>query len=270
MNTTADWITPDWPAPPGVRALCTTRAGGVSRGAYASLNLGDHVGDEPRAVAHNRGVLSAAIGLPPLFVRQVHGSASLRLTRESRPDSIRPAADATWTSDAGVVCAMLVADCLPVLFVAADGSRIAAAHAGWRGLAGGVLEETLQSIDAPAHTEQAPSATQIIAWLGPCIGPDAFEVGDQVRDAFVHHSAIAADCFRPAPAGPAAERKWWADLPALARQRLQAAGVSRIYGNDGSAHWCTVAQPSRFFSHRRDAGPLGGSGRFAACIWCEA
>nr|WP_315464299.1 peptidoglycan editing factor PgeF [uncultured Rhodoferax sp.] len=254
-----DWIVPDWPVPPVVQALCTTRAGGVSLACYEGLNLGLHVGDEAAAVQLNRQRLEQAVGGRPVFLNQVHGTACLPL-QPGTPDGCE--ADACCTSAPGVVCTIMVADCLPVLFAAADGSRVAAAHAGWRGLAGkggqGVLEATLESFLPLAPVDSAQTAPEIIAWLGPCIGPDAFEVGAEVRAAFVDALPAAADCFRPQAGG-----KWRADLPALARQRLQAAGVRSIWGNDGSAAWCTVSNPSRFFSHRRDRV----SGRQAACVW---
>ena len=241
-----DWLVPDWPAPAGVRAICTTRTGGVSPGALGGLNLGGHVGDEPANVAANRAQLQAAIGVRPVFLQQVHGIGVLPIDATTPDGAV---ADACTTLDAGVACTIMVADCLPVLFTDRDGGRVAAAHAGWRGLAAGVLERT-----AGVFGDARP-----MAWLGPCIGPNAFEVGDEVRAAFVAQSAEAATCFRPAPA----PGKWWADLPGLARQRLRAAGVEAVYGNDGSDAWCTVRNPLRFFSHRRD----GVSGRFAAAIW---
>jgi YfiH family protein len=267
MKAPADWIIPQWPAPVGVSALCTTRHGGVSRGPYTSLNLGDHVGDDPAAVSENRHILADVAGLRPRFVQQVHGTDVLSLNGDIARNSIPVCADAIWTSMPGNVCAMLVADCLPVLFAANDGRQVAAAHAGWRGLAAGVLEQTLRSFEPPAHSGNSHAAIQVIAWLGPCIGPPAFEVGGEVRDAFIRHDHRAAACFQPVPHRAAAEDKWLADLAALARQRLVAAGISRIYGNDSSSEWCTVSNPSRFFSHRRDTPVLGGSGRFAACIW---
>lgn len=246
MGDAADWLVPDWPAPAGVRAVCTTRAGGVSRGAFGGLNLGGHVGDEPANVAANRAQLQAAIGVRPVFLQQVHGTDVLPIDATTPDGAV---ADACTTVDAGIACTIMVADCLPVLFADSEGRRVAAAHAGWRGLAAGVLERT-----AAAFGDTRP-----MAWLGPCIGPHAFEVGDEVRAAFVAQSADAAACFRPGPA----PGKWWADLPALARQRLRAAGVDPAYGNDGSDAWCTVRNPLRFFSHRRD----GVSGRFAAAVW---
>ena len=244
-------LVPDWPAPASVRARFSCRAGGVSGGRYASLNLGVHVGDEPGAVAQNRARWQASLGVPAVFLDQVHGSCMVEL----QPDTPNACvADGAYTQQAGVACTVMVADCLPVLLCDAQGRQVAAAHAGWRGLLGtrgkGILEAAVA-----AFTTAAPD---LMAWLGPCIGPTAFEVGDEVRSAFVACHAEAAACFQPVANG-----KWLADLPALARQRLLAMGIARTYGNDGSQAWCTVSKPSRFFSHRRD----GVSGRMAACIW---
>ena len=248
---TPETFTPDWPAPARVRALCTTRRGGVSVAPWDSFNLGDHVGDDPRAVAANRAALAQALGgARPVFLRQVHGTDCVALDAKT-PDGTE--ADACATTRPGVACTIMVADCLPVLLCDAAGTRVAAAHAGWRGLAGGVLASVLQGFD-PART---------LAWLGPCIGPTAFEVGGEVQAAFEAQDTGASACFRPAPSGEPG--KWLADLPALARRRLQALGLqaSRIHGNDGSAAWCTFSDASRFFSHRRDRV----SGRLAASIW---
>lgn len=253
----ADWLVPDWPAPPAVRALCTTRAGGVSAGPYESLNLGTQVGDLAEAVAGNRARLRQAMGARPVFMAQVHGTGLIELAADT-PDG--STADACTTRQAGIACTVMVADCLPVLFCDAAGTRVAAAHAGWRGLAAGVLERASEAFRAPHVAGQPQGAIETIAWLGPCIGPGAFEVGGEVKAAFEAAAPEAARCFRPA----AKEGKWLADLPALARQRLRAAGVERVYGNDGSDAWCTVGNPSRFFSHRRDRGI---SGRFAASVW---
>jgi YfiH family protein len=242
-----DWIVPDWPAPASVRAVCTTRRGGVSLPPYDSLNLGDHVGDDAAAVSRNRAVLKEAIGARPVFLQQVHGSDVVRIDANT-PDGTR--ADGCIARQAGVACTIMVADCLPVLFTNRQGTAVAAAHAGWRGLAGGVLEATVRAVgSAPADT---------LAWLGPCIGPTAFEVGDEVRQAFVDREAQAAAMFQPHSAG-----KWLADLQGLARLRLSALGITQVSGNDGSAAWCSVNDASRFFSHRRDRV----SGRFAACAW---
>ena len=262
----ADWLVPEWPAPPGVLAICTTRSGGVSQGPYQSLNLGAHVGDEPGHVQFNRLRLQEFLSRSgtgrktrPVFLNQVHGAQVLKLDA-AIPDAVL--ADGVVTDDLHLACTVMVADCLPVLLCNALGTRVAAAHAGWRGLAGeggrGVLEATADAL-VESGSELSPQChAQTLAWLGPCIGPTAFEVGNDVRDACIAAFASANACFLPCGAG-----KWLADLPALARQRLQALGIERIYGNDGSAPWCTVSNPSRFFSHRRDRV----SGRMAACIW---
>jgi polyphenol oxidase len=265
-----DWLIPDWPAPAEVKAVFTTRAGGVSAGNWDSMNLGDHVGDLPAHVAANRQLLRQASGTHIAFLQQVHGTGVASLTAAAA-DGVQ--ADAAVATAPGVACCMMVADCLPVLLCTTDGRVVAAAHAGWRGLAGmdgaGVLEAVLKQIRAAAQAEIAPTAIKIIAWLGPCIGPDAFEVGSEVKAAFASTHAAAAAFFRPLGGG-----KFMADLPALARLRLEALGVDAIYGNDGSAGWCTVSNPSRFFSHRRDASLAGAggngfgtTGRMAACVW---
>ncbi len=240
-----DWIQPDWPAPPHVRALSTTRTGGVSTGPFASLNLGDHVGDRPEAVAENRRRLAEAAGLPgtPVWMRQVHGTRVATVTADSSPGA---EADAATASGAGAVCAVLTADCLPVLFTCRRGRRVAAAHAGWRGLAGGVLEALIASMD------EHPA--ELMAWIGPGIGPSAFEVGPEVRDAFVGQDR---DCRRHFTAG--AGDRWFADLPGLTRNRLDKAGVSSVFGGNH----CTFSDPERFFSYRRD----GRCGRMATLIW---
>lgn len=256
-----DWLTPQWPAPAGVRAVCTSRAGGVSAPPYDSLNLGTHVGDAVLLVARNRARLQAALGARPVFLEQVHGRQMLALNAAT-PD--QQVADGSFTRARGLACAVMVADCLPILLCNTAGTQVAAVHAGWRGLVGlggrGVVEEIYECFQPLARVNTAHAAPEIIAWLGPCIGPQVFEVGAEVRQAFVADLPQAGDCFKPLPAG-----KWLADLPALARQRLYAAGVRAVYGNDGSAPWCTVGNPSRFFSYRRERV----SGRQAACIWLE-
>lgn len=276
----ADWIVPDWPAPPTVRALCTTRAGGVSAAPYDRLNLGDHVGDDPQAVQTNRGVLQQALrertaGARAVFLRQVHGTRVAHLARGT-PDGAE--ADACTSTQPGLACTIMVADCLPVLLAHRSGGVVAAAHAGWRGLAGeagqGVLEAVFQDFSAQVVAQRALNALEngaaeprdvaadTLAWLGPCIGPQAFEVGAEVRAAFCERDAGAQTHFSAQAGG-----KYLADLAGLARRRLAALGVTAVYGNDGSAPWCTVGNPSRFFSHRRDTLALGGSGRLAACVW---
>lgn len=243
-------MTPQWPAPPGVQAFCSERAGGVSAPPYDSLNLGDHVGDDEAAVAENRRRLASQLQARPVFLQQVHGCGVVQLTRDT-PDGIE--ADACWTTERGVACTMMVADCLPVLLADRSGQVVGAAHCGWRGLAGGVLEALWAQMAPLAGAPQ-----EVVAWLGPCIGPEAFEVGAEVRTAFMEQDAGAARAFRPHGEG-----KFLADLQALARQRLVALGITGIHGNDGSLAWCTVGNGSRFFSHRRDRV----SGRFAAGVW---
>lgn len=238
-------IIPDWPAPVGVRAACSTRLGGISLGHYAALNLGRSSGDDPLAVAENRRRFAAHLALPgePAWLQQVHG---LRVVEAPLAEAL-PAADAAWTAQRDVVCVAQAADCLPVLFCARDASCVAAAHAGWRGLAGGVLEATVRALPVPA--------SNLLAWLGPAIGPTAFEVGDEVRAAFVAHDPQAAAGF----VAGAAPGKWLADLYALARQRLASVGVTAVHGGG----LCTHGDPARFFSFRRD----GACGRMAAMIW---
>ncbi len=264
----ADWIIPQWPAASHVRAVCTTRHGGVSQAPFDSMNLGGHVGDHAVDVGRNRVLFHEALGAHPVFLSQVHGVEVTELFADT-PHGTE--ADACITRQRGVATTIMVADCLPVLFTNWHGDFVAAAHAGWRGLAGageaGVLEATFQQIEAIAKADPASAATNTIArqtlvWLGPCIGAQQFEVGDEVRDAFVAHDRSALAMFTLHN-----DDKWLADLQGLARQRLRALGISQIYGNDGSRKWCTVSNPSRFFSHRRDQRNLGGSGRMAASVW---
>jgi polyphenol oxidase len=268
----ADWLIPDWPAPGNVRAVLTTRSGGISVAPYESMNLGDHVGDRPAHVQANRDRLRAALDARAVFMRQVHG-ADVMVLDPAVPDG--ETADACMTSSRRLACTVMVADCLPVLLCARDGSAVAAAHAGWRGLAGvagtdnrGVLEAVYRSFSALPGVDTVQHATETIAWLGPCIGPTAFEVGAEVKAAFEAGPRGAESFFTPAGAG-----KYLADLAGLARLRLRALGVTQIHGNDGSHPWCTVRNPARFFSHRRDAGPDGNAlrttGRMAACVWLE-
>jgi YfiH family protein len=268
IATAVPLLMPDWPASPNVRALCTTRGKDADEGAstppYHFFNLGEHVGDAPAVVAANRARLQGAMDARPVFMNQVHGTQVARLL-PGMADGVT--ADAAIATQPRLACTVMVADCLPVLLTNRAGSAVAAAHAGWRGLAGGVLEQTLarfKSLALASESDQAIKslASEILAWLGPCIGPDVFEVGAEVRQAFIDADAGAAVCFRPLGAG-----KFLADLPALARRRLAAQGVTRVYGNDGSVAWCTLTQRERFFSYRRDQKAQGGSGRMAACIW---
>jgi YfiH family protein len=256
-----DWLVPDWPAPACVQALCTTRRGwpvsGRSLAPWNDFNLGDHVGDARAAVDDNRLALARQMSARPVFLQQVHGTDVLTMTRSTSDGA---AADACTTMEAGLACTIMVADCLPVLMCTADGAAVAAAHAGWRGLAGGVLENTARAL-RQAQVALKPEDAQrgaVMAWLGPCIGPQAFEVGAEVRAAFLASDEACAGCFVAHAPG-----KYLADLAGLARRRLAASGVTQISGNDGSPPWCTVGNPSLFFSHRRDRV----SGRFAAAIW---
>lgn len=238
-----DLILPAWPAPANVRALQTTRRGGVSAEPFASLNLGDHVGDDPTRVAANRARLAAALPAMPCWLSQVHGVLVV--------DAAGPAgcqADASFSRQPGAVCAVMTADCLPVLFCDRNGSVVAAAHAGWRGLVGGILEATLDAMGRPSG--------EVMAWLGPAIGPQAFEVGDDVRQACLAADVGAAACFVPCRPG-----KYLADLYTLARRRLLHRGVTHIYGGE----YCTFQEADCFFSYRRD----GVTGRMASLIWLE-
>lgn len=242
-----DWISPDWPAPPNVCALITTRAGGVSVGPYASLNPADHVDDDPQAVRRNREIVRAALPNDPHWLKQVHSALVHRAVGD--PAGV-PEADAAVSAQLNQVCVVMTADCLPVLFCADDGSEVGAAHAGWRGLAAGILERTVEAMDAPG--------AQLLAYLGPAIGPRAFEVGPEVRAEFVAADAAAAKAFQPVAGG----EKYLADLYSLARLRLARVGVTRVYGGD----FCTYSEPQRFFSYRRD----GATGRMASLIWLES
>lgn len=248
-----DQIVPEWAAAARVGACMSTRRGGVSLAPWDSLNLGDSVGDQPDAVHENRRRFAADMGAQPVWLRQVHGASVVRLS-SAHVGAAPPLADAAWTDEPGLACTIQVADCMPVLFAAPGGRAVAAAHAGWRGLAGGVLEASLQAL----CTGAACTSAQVVAWLGPCIGPRCFEVGEDVLQAF------GSTARQPDPAyftarSTAAGTRWLADLPGLVRQRLQAAGVRRV----GGGEWCTVEDRSRFFSYRRDRL----TGRLAAAVW---
>ena len=242
-----------WDAPPGVGALMSTRLGGVSAAPYTSLNLGLAVGDDAAAVAENRRRFAAATGAEPVWLRQVHGSRVVRLDGDQQPDSARHLdADAAWTDLPGLACVVQVADCLPLLLAHREGRAVAAAHAGWRGLAAGVVEATVKALCEGSRSQPR----DLLAWLGPCIGPQQFEVGAEVLAAFAEDTRHFNR--RPRPEGAA---RWLADLPALARTRLERLGVQHVSGGG----WCSVEDASRFFSFRRD----GVTGRMAAAIWCR-
>ena len=274
--TAADWLIPNWPAPANVGAVFTTRSGGCSNSPWDSLNLGDHVGDAPAHVVANRAALQKTIGSGSVFLKQVHGVDVVELNAQT-PDS--PVADACVTAQRGVACTIMVADCLPVLLTNTEGTAVAAAHAGWRGLAGidgkGILEAVFSAFQVSNRPKnqsiRARAAPEIVVWLGPCIGPESFEVGVEVKAMFEAGQPGSAQFFKPTIQG-----KYLADLSGMARARLQELGVTRIYGNDSTAAWCTVSNPSRFFSHRRDSGAVasggngfGTTGRMAACIWIK-
>lgn len=237
-------ITPTWPAPPQVKAYTTTRYGGVSLPPYDSFNLAEHVGDDAPAVASNRAILATALNLPtePIWLNQVHGTQAT----VAQPTQLNCTADAAYTDQVGPICVVLTADCLPVLFCDCYGTAIAAAHAGWRGLADGILEATLQHFQVPIQ--------DILVWLGPAIGPQVFEVGEEVRTAFTNRLPAAAAAFTPSRQG-----RWLANLYQLAQQRLSQQGVTHIYGGD----FCTYTDHQRFYSYRRDQV----TGRMASLIW---
>ena len=253
MMSNPFWIIPDWPAPSQVKTLISGRQGGVSTGVYTSLNMGLHVGDVVSAVQENRMILQAQAatmnvsGEAPaiLWTEQVHG---IQVVEALMPLIEPPVADAAFTDKTGLACVVMTADCLPVFFCDEKGSKVAVAHAGWRGLLDGILEETIGAMQIPA--------SRLMAYLGPAIGPAAFEVGDEVRLAFVERDSKAADAFRATREG-----KWLADIYYLAKLRLLTQGVERIYGGD----YCTVTEKERFFSYRRD----GVTGRMASMIWLD-
>lgn len=239
-----DWIVPDWPVARRVRSIITTRAGGTSKGPYASMNVGMRVNDAPADVESNRAFLRSFLPSEPVWLHQVHGAEVMNADETS--GSL--AADAAFARKPGTVCVVMIADCLPVLIAHRSGSVVAVAHAGWRGLAAGVIENTVRAMSvAPA---------ELLAYLGPAIGPRTFEVGAEVREAFLAGGDEARAAFVPHASG-----KWLADLFVLARQRLAGVGVGAVYGGG----LCTYSNPSRFFSHRRDKV----SGRMAALIWIE-
>jgi len=244
------WLEPDWPAPANVFAGTTTRLGGVSVAPYDSLNLGDHVGDSEDAVVANRSLLKQHRNLPaePVWLKQVHGIAVVDATAVNDI----PVADASFSHQSNSVCAVMTADCLPVLLCDQAGSVVAAVHAGWRGLADGVIEATIKDMGV--------TASKLMAWLGPAIGPKAFEVGDEVRQQFIAQDPQAAEGFQPSELSSVQDR-WLADIYLLARQRLARFGVEQVYGGD----CCTYTDAERFYSYRRD----GVTGRMASLIWLD-
>jgi polyphenol oxidase len=260
----AETIAPDWPAPARVKAYSTTREGGVGSGVYASLNLADHVGDAPERVARNRAILRERLRLPtePLWLRQVHGCRLAGEDAALSSDACNPEgceADGAVTGEAGVVCVVMTADCLPVLMCDDRGTRVAAVHAGWRGLASGILERAIAAMGVPSvlgASARIPPE-RLLVWLGPAIGPDVFEVGPEVRERFLAADPESVDAFRASREG-----RFLADLAGLARRRLARLGVTGVYGGG----YCTHSDPRRFFSYRRD----GVTGRMASLIWLDA
>ena len=242
MNLPHDWIRPQWPAPARVRSLITTRNGGHSTGAFASFNLGLRCDDDLQNVQANRALLARNLPQAPRWLHQVHGP------RVVNADALAGEvdADASFARNSGTVCAIMIADCMPVLLCDERGEAVGAAHAGWRGLSAGVIENTVSAMQI--------EPARLLAYLGPAIGPAAFEVGDDVRDAFMAHDGAASVAFKPHGNG-----KWLADLFTLGRQRLAACGVTRVHGGTD----CTVSDPRRFYSYRRDKT----TGRMAALIW---
>jgi hypothetical protein len=238
-----DFIFPDWPAPANVQALQTTRQGGYGAKPFDSLNLGNHVGDNPLLVEKNRQCLAELLPSEPIWLEQVHGTHVI----QAEHATCHPTADACVARTANAVCVVMTADCLPVLLCDQAGTVVAAAHAGWRGLAAGVIEATVNAMNT------APE--QLMAWLGPAIGPSAFEMGKEVRDVFMRHSPATTTAFTPH------NEKYLADIYSLARQRLSALGVRQVYGGQ----FCTFSDPRRFFSYRRD----GQTGRMATMIWLK-
>lgn len=246
-----EWIIPNWPAPSNVKSLFTTRHGGVSGSinrAYVSFNLAMHVNDDCRDVEQNRALLCQHLPATPLWLRQVHGTHPVAM--ENAQTEV-PEGDAAFSTTPGSVCAIMVADCLPVLLCDTAGSAVGIAHAGWRGLSGGIIEESIAAMERKSD--------ELMAWLGPAIGPQHFEVGVDVYEAFVRHDAQAELAFEPISGS--GQQKWLVDIFLLARQRLAKQGVTRVYGGG----ICTFSDPERFFSYRRD----GETGRMAALIWME-
>lgn len=241
------FIVPDWPVPANVKAVSTTRLGGASQQPYQGLNLGLHVGDKTEHVQRNRTQLQQELRLvdSPAWLNQIHSNRVLELNASL---TVVPDADGSYTQASGIACTVMTADCLPLLLCDTAGTQVAAVHAGWRGLADGIIEVALEKFTVPAD--------QILVWLGPAIGPDAFEVGSEVREQFIAEQLQAEQAFKPYG------EKWLADLYLLARQRLQRFGVTNIYGGE----YCTFGDPDRFYSYRRE----GVTGRQASLIWIES
>jgi len=240
-------IQPNWPAPPQVKSFTTTRQGGYSQSPYNELNLGFHVGDDPHHVSQNRSLLKNHLPQEPFWLEQTHSDIALEAlsTFQENP----PTGDASYTHHPHTVCCVLTADCLPILLCNEEGTQVAAIHGGWRGLAKGILEKTILQMNIPPH--------HLMAWLGPAIGPQQYEVGIEVYDAFLQKNSLHEKAFLPQ-----GEKKWLANLYLLATQQLNQLGIQRVYGGE----YCTFSNHDLFFSHRRE----GTTGRMASCIWLEA
>jgi polyphenol oxidase len=248
MLSDIDLIFPGWPAPSNIKAIQTTRKGGGSLAPYDSLNLGSHVGDDPMQVERNRLLLNRYVPSEPVWLDQVHGTVAL----DAAATTCVPSADASYAKVKNTVCAVMTADCLPILFCNTAGTAVAAAHAGWRGLCDGVIETTVKAMGEPPAS--------LMAWLGPAIGPLAFEIGAEVRAEFIAQHSDAVSAFVPS-----AEGKWLGNMYLLAQQRLNRAGITAIFGGGGDELFCTYSDAERFFSYRRD----GKTGRMASLIWFE-
>lgn len=266
MSGIKHWLVPDWPAPVNIHAATTLRTGGVSRGAYSSLNPANHVSDDNDRVKKNRKIIKEMLDLPaePVWLEQIHSNRAVKATNPPSPPLQKGGrgdlqqADASYTDESGVVCAVLTADCLPLLVCSNDGAKVAAIHAGWRGLLAGVISNTIAAMQIPSNPllYKGRAGKGLLVWLGPAIGPDCFEVGDEVRDAFLQKSAAFNNAFKEQNSG-----KWLADIYQLARVELAALGIADVYGGTN----CTVTEHERFYSYRRD----NQTGRMATLIWRE-
>jgi hypothetical protein len=256
MNKTKHWLVPDWPAPANIHAATTLRTGGVSQGPYSSLNPAAHVNDDAEWVRHNRRIIRDMLGLPaePVWLDQVHSN---RVIKAEKTASLQQA-DASYTHQSGVVCAVMTADCLPVLICSTDGTQVAAIHGGWRGLLAGVISNTVITMQIPHNSQPCNRGARgdFLVWMGPAIGPDCFEVGSEVRDAFLEKSAEFSNAFKEQ-----GKDKWLADIYQLARIELAALGIANVYGGTS----CTFTEHERFYSYRRDTQ----TGRMATLIWRE-
>lgn len=256
MNKIKHWLVPDWPAPANIHAATTLRTGGVSQDTYFSLNPATHVSDDNGRVRQNRQIIREMLDLPaePVWLDQIHSNRAVKAVKTASLQQ----ADASYTNESGVVCAVMTADCLPLLVCSADGAQVAAIHAGWRGLLAGVISNTVEAMQIPPnslHCKRGFSG-DLLVWLGPAIGPDRFEVGTEVRDAFLEKSAEFNNAFKEQN-----KDKWLADIYQLARVELAAIGIAKVYGG---TH-CTFTEIERFYSYRRDTQ----TGRMASLIWRE-